>query len=699
MERNWRVFKRSAKNRNAGEKAKDGTSKIRIQLLVSFLIPILLMAVLGIISYNQSENAIKKNYEKSATDTMNAVKDYLNLGFKTVEEKSFDFLHNENLVSYYSENQQGISAMVSFFTGLKEDSIVVKESNPFIYAIHIIGESGNCHSTAGTPPKDLYKQFTESEEGKRLSTSTKRSEWVGIHDSLDKSLSVNQLKYGRELYAFSIIRKFNNNKGFLITDVSREEIIKTLSNINFGDGSLVSFISGDGRETTADSEKESVFIGLPYYEASVSGQIASGYSYEKYQEKSYLYLYSKVGETGAVLCALIPTATIVQKASDIKTTILIFVILASLVAVAIGLLISEGIGKAIKQLIHSIARVARGDLTTGFETKRKDEFQVLSESLLNMMKNIRHLIKGVQEVGSKVSDSSESISLAYQNILDDTRNISLTIEEIERGITQQASDAEHCVEQMSGLSEKINLLYDGTGEIQQISDRTKNTVIEGMVIVNELNSRSKETTNITLLIIKEIETLEKQIRSISEFVNVINGIASQTNLLSLNASIEAARAGEAGLGFAVVATEIRTLAEHSEEAASKIQSVVSDIKRNTSEMVESAKTAEGIVEIQSSALAKTVQVFESINSHVGDLISHLNTVTHGIQSIESAKEDTLNAICNISAVSQQTAVSAESVTGRASNQINSVEQLSLSINELAEDAHRLDEEIKIFKIN
>lgn len=685
-------------DRKERSKAESKHGKIRTKLLLGFMAPVILMAILGMVSFYRASDAITKIYEKSSADTMNAVKNYLNLGIGTVEEKSFDLSHNANLTSYYSGNSEGISAMVKFFDALKTDTAVVKQSSAFISAIHILGATGNCYTTVGNSPKDFYKQFIDSEDGKKIAGTNKIIMMAGSHDTLDKAVSINKVKYNKDLYAAYVTKKMNDNNGFIIMDISKEEIMKTLTNVNFGEGSIISFISGDGKETTTGTGSTDLFTDLPYFKASMSEPNVNGYSYETYNGKDYLYSFDKIGETGAVLCALIPKSTITRQADNIKSIILIFVVLACILAVLIGSVISIGIGKAISQLTYSISKVAKGDLSTGFESRRKDEFRVLSGGLSNMIVNMRNLITGVSEVGSRVSESSKILSVTSENILADTKGISNAIEEIEQGVMQQATDTEHSLEQMSGLSDKINLLYGSTNEIGQISSMTKSTVSEGIIIVDDLNDKSRETTDITLVIIHEIEVLEQQIHSIDDFVGVINTITAQTNLLSLNASIEAARAGDAGKGFAVVANEIRALAEHSSNAAKNIQSIVSEIRLKTSGMVKSAKKAEGIVELQAAALKRTVQVFENINQHVGKLINNLNNITLGIHGIEEAKEDTLEAIRNISSVSQQTAASAEMVSGKASNQIASVEHLSKAVNELVEDANKLDEEIKNFKI-
>jgi methyl-accepting chemotaxis protein len=216
--------------------------------------------------------------------------------------------------------------------------------------------------------------------------------------------------------------------------------------------------------------------------------------------------------------------------------------------------------------------------------------------------------------------------------------------------------------------------------------------------VEELDQKSKATSEITRNVITKVQKFETQSHHIGGFISSINKIAAQTNLLSLNASIEAARAGTAGLGFAVVAEEIRELADQTVQAASQIQNIVSELQSQTKETVDTALQAEGIVESQTVSLKKAVDAFHIIDQQVENLVNHMNQVSQGMQKIESAKEDTLTAIESISAVSEQTAAATEEVSATSLTQIDSVEQLRKSAYELAEDAIKLQETIKLFKI-
>jgi methyl-accepting chemotaxis protein len=670
---------------------------IHTKLFMTIFIPVIFMAVFGVVSYRQSADAIITNYEKSTTDTLVAISDYLKLGMDSVAGKSLEFMQLDSVRKYYDRGKAGLSTSseeIALSQPLGVDLMVAQGSNKFIQAIHIFGKTGIGFSTQSAPPEGLYHTFQESEEGKKIALIKERNLWVGAHPFIDDATGMK-----RTDYALSIIRKMPYDNGYVIMDVSMSEIMTMLTKFDYGKGSVIAFVTGDGREIVTNSDQDKIFTELPYFQSSVKGQEQNGFSYEVFKEQEYLYLYNRVGDTGAMVCALIPRGTIIQQAERIKKLSVVFVSIASVLAIGVGIAIAGGIAGAISRLSKSIALAAKGDLTTKFDTKRKDEFHSLSANLSDMVQHMRRLISDVSEMGTKVTISAESLSSTSNHILADTKDISLTIDEIEKGIVQQAADTELCLNQMSNLSNKINQVYDCTYEIENIAGDTKTVAGKGVIIIEELSDKTKSTSQITEEVIREIEALELQTHTIESFVIVINNIASQTNLLSLNASIEAARAGSAGLGFAVVAEEIRKLADQSVDAVKQIQTIVSVIQNKTKSTVITAEQAKSIVRSQTEALNNTIQVFEDINQNVIHLVNNLNHISTGVKEIETAKLDTLEAVRSIAAVSQETAAASEEVSATANNQIGSVEHLSHSATELAQDAKKLKEGIKMFRIS
>ena len=221
----------------------------------------------------------------------------------------------------------------------------------------------------------------------------------------------------------------------------------------------------------------------------------------------------------------------------------------------------------------------------------------------------------------------------------------------------------------------------------------------GTEIVNALGERARETSDITSRVGSSIEVLKTESDIINGFVQTISDISRQTNLLSLNASIEAARAGAAGRGFAVVAEEIRKLADDSNKAAEEIRNNVANISAQTLSSVNSAKEAEAMVALQTEAVDEVVTVFKNMNDQMANLFSSLKKIAESTESADKERNETLDAVENISAIIEETASGSELVHGMAMQLLSSVEKLNETAKNLDEDMNGLKTEISVFKLD
>ena len=251
---------------------------------------------------------------------------------------------------------------------------------------------------------------------------------------------------------------------------------------------------------------------------------------------------------------------------------------------------------------------------------------------------------------------------------------------------------------ISRINISANAVKDNVQAIDEMAANADDSVKSGIKAVENLKIKANETSDVTKGVIVDIEALAAETSSIGNIIETINDIASQTNLLSLNASIEAARAGEAGKGFAVVAEEIRKLAEQSAVSAGEIGNIITSVTSKTEKTAAAAKHAEEIVAQQEEAVSTTLAEFNVINENVKTIADHLKDIGLQVAEMEKAKVNTLSAVEGISAVSEEAAASSAEVQETAQASQNAAKDLNDVIKDLRSAADSLTNELKSFKL-
>lgn len=677
-------------------------NSIRAKLILAFLVPVILIIILGVLSYSKSSKGLIESYESSTLSTMNNMARYFDFGAETVASKAKTLNTNDILIKYYSgEYRSNKEEETNRFKEVR--SSITKEilSQDYIANVYIMSGYGTAISGNSTAANKLvYDDFMANGEGSILKVSGADGVWVGSHPYLDGLSGMTDTTYSFS-YISNLKGKDGKSIGSIVLDVNNTYVKDTISGSGFPSGSVVAFISNDGREIISGIVPEGFkFTNQTYYQNAVAASRSKeGSEYVTFNNGEYLFTYSKIENSGSMLCSVIPEKVIVAKANEVKKITLLVVILASIIAIALGTFIASGFSGAINKVNHVLNLTEQGDLTHYTSIKRKDEFHILGKCINDVIDSMQKLIRKMTGTSATVSKSANVVSESSEILVNATRNISAAVNDIEKGVTQQAQDAESCLHQMSDLADKINKLYSGTHNIEQIAGNTITIVGSGMGIVDNLSIKAKDTSDVTKTVISDIQNLESESRAIAGIIETINQIAEQTNLLSLNASIEAARAGEFGKGFSVVASEIRKLADQSLKASNEIAKIIKKIEAQTNRTVNTAKYAQSIVLSQEEALVSTVNVFRDITQHVENLTDNINEISNGVEGIEHAKEDTLRAIESISATAQETAAATEELSVTAESQLEEVNRLNAVVQQLNDDAVNLEESVKVFKIN
>jgi len=686
------------RKRRESSKRKHFINSIGTKLVLSFLVPVCFVIIIGIASYEKASKSILDNYEKSSLQSIKMTSDYVQFGLKTVDNVAKRYVLDSTMQKYFMGVYETDYKEMNNATNTISNVINTQNiSDDFISNIHILSKKEGNISTAGRYSDNLYESFLESPNGAKLAENNKASYWISSDDIIDKAYTTRQSDY-----ILRLVRGFADSPTCIIIDITKSTVYDILQGLDLGEGSIVGFVTADGRELISTGVKNydtsaPTFTDKGYYKSSLDSK--AGISKEvKFQNKNYMYFSAKCADSGVTICALVPSDTIVKQVSGIKNLTIILIAFSCIIAAAIGIFITMNIQKVIAYINKELEKVAEGDLTIHLKMKRKDEFLVLGQGINNMIDKMRLIIYNIKQGSTSVTESSLQVMDASQVFTEATKEITYSIQEIQKGVSEQADESSNCLSEMENLSSKIEVIYGKTTEISQIAKDTQGSISQGLNTLGTLNDKAKSTSDITVEIIENIETLERRALSISNIVSTINEIAEQTNLLSLNASIEAARAGEAGKGFQVVASEVRKLADQSKGAAQEIELLIKNIQKQTKDVVTIVNRAEKVVLEQETAVKDTQDDFGTISQHVETLISNIGVILSHISNIDEARLSTLSAISTISAVSQETAASSEIVNNTVANQLEAVEALHLLSEKLDENAKNLEHEVVQFTI-
>ena len=671
--------------------------RIATKLILAFMIPVACIVVLGVVSYNKAANAIEENYRSSATQTVDMMDRYMTTAMDNVQADFRNNLVDDEFKGLFSGNFASDPVRESALRREWNTTLLKMPTSDEIYSnVYVLYDKKDICITSTLVSKDgLYTEYKNSEQG-QVATDKFTNFWFGNECSIDETIGTDSSAYALR-YA-----KWLTNKSVIIADISYEYIMEILNTLDAGKGSYVGMVTNmDGQEVLSnlyELPENPVFVGSDFYTAAMESEEESGSKEVTYNGEDYLFIYSKIPSQDAAICALVLNDTITAQAAEIGKITVVVVILAVIVALALGIVFASNMSGAIGYMCYKVQKVAEGDLTVSIKNKRKDEFMLLTDELGMMIKNIKHLITNVTTASDDLNIASDQVAESSRMFMQTSEGIQHAVSEIEQGVAKLDEDSADCLAQMDSLSEKIGAVTEGTGVIGGLAVETGESIKQGVESVSELTGTAQSTTEITTHVVEAIGVLETKTRSIGQIIGVINGIAEQTNLLSLNASIEAARAGEAGRGFSVVAEEIRKLADQSLGSAKQISKIVDEIIANMGEVVKVAKKAEDIVKLQEESVGNTTHSFNEMDGQVQTLVESLEGIKAGVNNMEEARAATLGAIESISAISAETSACSTNVSDMAAKQMSAIHTLDEAANQLTARAEELTVLLQQFKI-
>lgn len=677
---------------------------IRNKVMFCFIVPIIFMIIIGVSSYQKAAQGMNDKYQDSTMQAIHMATEYIDMSCTFISAEALKYAFNSELSRYFLGSSTDDSyEMFQLRDSYIKEITTAKAGNNFISDIHIITMEGvyMISTSASTNTDGFYKAYVESVPcvGKNVVN------WIDSHPLLDEKL---KLGTKSESYILAYQIQSQSKKACVVIDISAAAIEDFIGTMDLGEGSILGFVTPGGRELICErlaegqgsklTEGENVFSGQDFFTEINTEENMEGFRQIDYLGEKYLFLYSVSEKTGSTICALVPMSIITGQAQEIKDMTFSLVILACIIALVVGLIIVSGIQNNMKHIAGKLGEVAKGDLTIKVTAKSHDEFRSLAGSATNMISNTKNLVDKVNYATNQLEESAREVEKTSDVINSYSQDITQAVSGINEGMSKQSEHARECVSKTDVLSNEIQNVSRIVEKVEKLVNETEDMINQGMEIVQLLGERAEATTLMTEKVGADIDSLRKKSEAIHSFVGMITEISEQTNLLSLNASIEAARAGNAGRGFAIVAEEIRKLADESARAAGEISDNVTYIGAQTMDSVDSANQAKEMVALQTEAVSNVTLVFGRMQQRMNELVEGLREIAVGTQRADNERSDAVMAVKNISNIIEETAGSAETVKDVADKLLENVENLSKTADMLGENMDSLKTEISVFRI-
>ncbi len=357
------------------------------------------------------------------------------------------------------------------------------------------------------------------------------------------------------------------------------------------------------------------------------------------------------------------------------------------------------IKNSLKELIEELNSVSQGDFTGKINVKDSNEFGMMKKSLAKMIDNVSNILKLVTDNSHCIVEQSFSLSQVSQEMNLASKQIAVSIENVAVGSLTQSSNLSNIDETIIKLRQEISsiLCYIETlGKDSKITgdiaEKGKEELGTLMIAMGSINSSFNYVN-------KEILILSKKIEQINNITNMIKTISDKTNLLALNAAIEAARAGDAGRGFAIVAEEIRGLAEQSKDSSKEINILIKDISLGADNVVKITQTVNGHLKVQNDVVDNTVNSFNNIASAVEEIQPKIGYINEMIIGLSSKQDELIIKVDKVNLVSKENSDLSQQITASSEEMTAAADEVSSSSQLLNDMAVKMNEQINKFKLS